>query len=75
MFGTVRVKAAKVRVPVFVAGGTQDRIVSASLIRKTARHYGVQPHLYDGHGHWLIQEPGWQAVAGDILGWLSSNLR
>jgi pimeloyl-ACP methyl ester carboxylesterase len=74
MFGTVRVKASKVRVPVFVAGGTEDRIVSPRLVRKTGRHYGVQPHLYTGHGHWIIQEPGWQAIADDILGWLASTL-
>jgi pimeloyl-ACP methyl ester carboxylesterase len=74
MLGTVRVKASKVRVPVFVAGGTEDRIVSPRLVRKTARHYGVEPRLYAGHGHWILQEPGWQAVASDILGWLSSSL-
>jgi pimeloyl-ACP methyl ester carboxylesterase len=73
MLGTVRVRASKVRVPVFVAGGTQDRIVSPRLVRKTARHYGVEPRLYAGHGHWLIQEPGWQAVADDIVAWLSSH--
>ena len=75
MFGTTRVKASKVRVPVFVAGGTEDRIVSPRLVRKTARHYGTEPRLYDRHGHWIIQEPGWQAIADEVLAWLSSNLR
>jgi pimeloyl-ACP methyl ester carboxylesterase len=74
MFGTVRVNAAKVKVPVFVAGGTDDRIISARLTRKTARHYRVEPRLYPGHGHWLIQEPGWQAIADDVLSWLASSL-
>jgi hypothetical protein len=54
---------------------TDDRIVSPRLVRKTARHYHVEPRLYGGHGHWIIQEPGWQAIAGDILSWLSPNLR
>jgi hypothetical protein len=53
----------------------EDRIVSPRLARKTARHYGAEPRLYPGHGHWITQEPGWQAIADDIIGWLSSNPR
>jgi pimeloyl-ACP methyl ester carboxylesterase len=75
MFGTVRVNAAKVQVPVFVAGGTEDRIISPRLVRKTARHYHAEPRLYSGHGHWIIQEPGWQIIADDILSWLTTSLR
>jgi pimeloyl-ACP methyl ester carboxylesterase len=74
MLGTVRIRARNVRVPVFVAGGTEDRIVSPRLVRTTARHYGVPQHSYAGHGHWLIQEPGWQAIANDVLAWLSASL-
>lgn len=72
MFGTVRIDAAKVRVPVFVAGGVDDRIVSRRLVRKTARHYGVKPHVYPGHAHWLLQEPGWDAIASEVLAWLDT---
>ena len=39
------------------------------------RHYGVEPRLYAGHGHWILQGPGWRAIASDILGWLSSSPR
>jgi len=70
MLGTVRVRRSAVHVPVFVGGGTDDRIISRRLVRKTAHHYGVAPRLYAGHGHWLIEEPGWEAVADDVLEWV-----
>jgi len=73
MLGTVRVKAADVDVPVFVGGGADDRIVSRRLVRKTARHYAVEPRMYADHGHWIIGEPGWERVADDVLAWLEAN--
>ena len=73
MLGTIRVNAADIGVPVFVAGGADDRIVSTRLVRKTARHYGVEPRLYADHGHWIIGEPGWEHVADDVLAWLGAN--
>lgn len=72
IFGTVRINPADVTVPVFVGGGTDDRIVSASLTRRIAQHYGVPAHLYQQHGHWLIEEPGWDHIAADVLSWLDS---
>lgn len=73
MLGTIRVKAAKVAVPVFVVGGTKDRIISPRLVRRTARHYGVEARVYDGHGHWIIEEPGWEQVADDVLSFLTAR--
>ena len=74
MFGAVRVDAARVRVPVYVAGGTEDRIISAGLTKKTARHYGVQPRIHEGRGHWIIGEPGWEALVDDVASWLDTSL-
>jgi pimeloyl-ACP methyl ester carboxylesterase len=71
MMGSVKVDARKVRVPVFVAGGTDDRIISTSLTKKTAKHYGVEPRLHEGRGHWIIAEPGWEALVDDIATWLA----
>ena len=73
MMGTIRVKAGKVQVPVFVGGGTEDHIISARLLRKTARHYGIDAHVYDGRGHWILEEPGWEQVADDVLAWLTAD--
>lgn len=70
MFGTVRVDRAKVTVPVWVGGGADDRIISTRLLRRTAHHYGVEPHVYADHAHWLLEEPGWEALADDVIAWL-----
>lgn len=69
MLGTVRVPARRVRVPVYVVGGEDDRIVSPRLVRRTARHYGVAPRILPDHGHWLLEEPGWEELADDVLAW------
>ncbi len=74
MLGTVRIDARKVRVPVYVAGGTEDRIISAALTKKTARHYGVEPRIHEGRGHWIIGEPGWEALVDDVSSWLDESL-
>jgi pimeloyl-ACP methyl ester carboxylesterase len=70
VFGTYRVDASKVRCPVLVMGGTHDRIVSVALMRGTAKRYGAELKLYDNHGHWLLEEPGWETLAGDVAAWL-----
>ena len=74
MLGRVRIDAAKVDVPVFVASGPDDRIVSPRLARRTARHYGTAARSYAGRAHWLVQEPGWEEIADDVLGWLEDVL-
>ncbi|APB01600.1 alpha/beta hydrolase [Nocardia seriolae] len=70
MFGSIRVDAAKVTVPVFVGSGTEDRIISAKLARKTAEHYGCPAHIYPDHAHWIIDEPGTEQVMQDVADWL-----
>ena len=72
MSGAVKVDARKVRVPVYVAGGTEDRIISTALTTKTARHYGVQPRIHEGRGHWIIGEPGWESLVDDVTTWLAT---
>ena len=74
MLGTVRIDARKVRVPVYVAAGTEDRIISTALAKKTAQHYGVEPRMHEGRGHWIIGEPGWESLVDDVASWLDDNL-
>jgi len=73
LLGTIRVDASKVRVPVLVTGGADDRIISTRLLRRTARHYGVDARIYPDHAHWLLEEPGWEQIAEDVLDWLHAN--
>jgi pimeloyl-ACP methyl ester carboxylesterase len=74
IFGTFRVDAAKVRCPMLVMGGRDDRVVSTALARWTAERYGAELKLYDGHGHWLLEEPGWETLAADVGVWLGSAI-
>jgi pimeloyl-ACP methyl ester carboxylesterase len=70
IFGTFRVDAGKVQCPVLVVGGRQDRIVSIGLMQGTAKRYGAELKLYDGHGHWLLEEPGYETIVADVGAWL-----
>jgi len=66
------VEASKVTCPVLIIVGSQDRIMPASVVRKTAAKYkavATYRELPD-HAHWLIIEPGWQEIAELISNWL-----
>ena len=73
IFGTIKVDAAKVRVPMLVVAGAADRIVSLALCRATAARYGAELKTYDDHAHWLVGEPGWTAIADDVAAWLGRS--
>ena len=62
----------EVKCPVLVVAGAEDRITPASVVRKVARKYGptTQYAEAEGHGHWLMAEPGWQHVAETVADWL-----
>jgi pimeloyl-ACP methyl ester carboxylesterase len=66
IFGSVHVDASRVEVPVLVAGGAHDRVVSEQLSRFTATRYAAELVMYPAGGHWLFDEPGWERVADDV---------
>jgi alpha-beta hydrolase superfamily lysophospholipase len=49
---------------------TADRIIPRSDIAQTARFWGVEPHWYDGIGHDMMLDGGWERPLGDLLDWL-----
>jgi pimeloyl-ACP methyl ester carboxylesterase len=57
IFGTFRVDAQKVRCPLLVVGGSDDRVVSVTLLRATAKYYGAALKLYEGRGHGCLKNP------------------
>jgi pimeloyl-ACP methyl ester carboxylesterase len=69
--GAIAIDPGAIQVPVFVAGGQDDRIIAPEQVRHTAQHYGVEPRLYPNHGHWIIDEPGTDAIIDDVLSWLA----
>ncbi len=65
------VDETKVRCPVLVVAGAEDRITPASNVRKVADKYGAEYRVYEGHAHWIMGEPGWEVVAEDIAQFLT----
>jgi pimeloyl-ACP methyl ester carboxylesterase len=74
IFGTFRIDAGKARCPLLIVGGREDRIVSPSVTRGIADRYHTPAKIYEGHGHWLIEEPGWERVAADVADWLAQTI-
>lgn len=68
------VDAAAVTCPLLVIGAAEDRIVPASVVRQVAQKYAplATYHEFSGHAHWVLGEPGWEAIAGDVADWLEN---
>ncbi len=71
---TTAVDAAGVTCPVLVVAGKDDRIVTAPVIRKVAARYDATYREYAHHAHWIVGEPGWEEIAGEINGWLNEHV-
>lgn len=71
-----RVDESKVRCPVLVISGAQDRITPASVIRQVARKYkAVSTYKeFANHAHWVVSEPGWEEITEYIGEWLQHIL-
>lgn len=73
IFGKVRVDPRKVQCPVLVLSGSDDHIISPAQARWTAERYHGELEILDGHGHWLIEEPGWEAIADRVHRWAEGH--
>ena len=74
---TTEVDASKVTCPVLVIAGSQDKVISPATGRQIAARYGERAtfheaaHEVEGHGHFLLLEPGWETVAQRCADWLA----
>lgn len=77
-----RRRAAKVEpipidVPTLTLSGGRDRIVPKHVVDVTARALakrGGDYTVYPDHSHWIIREPGYETVAGDVVAWIERSL-
>ncbi len=69
----VPVDARRVRSPMLVVAGREDRITPAKMVRKIARKYGAELRVYDGHAHMVLLEPGWEVIAREVATWLDAQ--
>jgi pimeloyl-ACP methyl ester carboxylesterase len=77
-FAGFPIDEAQVRVPVLVVAAGRDRLVSAALVRLTARKFaagGGEFREYPNYGHWIFSGPGWETPASDIFDWLTTVTR
>jgi pimeloyl-ACP methyl ester carboxylesterase len=61
--------------PALVLAGTADRAHPAATVRQTAERIGGTFLPLPEMSHWLVGEPGWEAVAGLALEWLERRQR
>jgi len=73
LLGSIRIDEAKVRCPVLCVGGDDDHFIPLRTVQRTAAKYRSTLHIARGHGHLLMQEPGWESVAEAIATWIDAN--
>jgi pimeloyl-ACP methyl ester carboxylesterase len=68
------VDARKVRCPLLLMTGSGDRISPPGTVERVAALYKdyAQCEIMPGMSHWLISEPGWEAVCDRALAWLAA---
>lgn len=59
--------------PIFVQGASKDSLIPPAHVHWTASLAGKMARIYDGMGHGMMLEEGWQSVADDILSWCAEN--
>jgi non-heme chloroperoxidase len=66
----VPIERSRLRCPMLVLSGDDDRYVPLSRARKIANRYGAPLRVLPGRGHVMMQEPGWEEPASMILEWI-----
>ncbi|KDA01629.1 alpha/beta hydrolase [Hyphomonas oceanitis] len=71
----IEVDEGLVTVPTLTIAASQDRATPASAVRKVGEKYARSPvpgdfFEYPDNAHWIVDEPGTDAVVADIVEWL-----
>jgi pimeloyl-ACP methyl ester carboxylesterase len=72
---STHVQASAIGAPALVIGGELDPIHGPGSVKSTAARLGSELRLMPGMSHWLIGEPGWEAVAAACLDWMRKSRR
>jgi pimeloyl-ACP methyl ester carboxylesterase len=67
---------ARIACPLLLLTGSDDRINPPTTVMRVAALFGARAtnEVLPGMGHWLIGEPGWEALADRTLNWLEEKL-
>lgn len=71
---SVEVDSKRLRCPLLVVVGSDDRVVSAESLREVAETHGWDFREYPGHGHWLLGEEKGEGIARDVHRWIVQRL-
>ena len=71
--GGLAVDPSRVRCPLLAVATADDRFFSPAVARQVAARYGIPLRVYAGHAHFVVMEPGWETVAGDVEAWLATH--
>ena len=70
-----RVPTKEIAIPILAITGGKDRLIPPRIVKKIARHYPKADYrCYPDQTHWLIDEPGSEAIVDDIDSWLKGKL-
>jgi non-heme chloroperoxidase len=69
---TTKIDFNRVTCPLLFVSATEDLAIPPSTARVIASRYGSQAtfHEAEGHGHYLMLEPGWQEIAEVCCRWM-----
>ena len=72
-FATTRILPGRIQAPVLAIAGDRDLIHPPATVRQTATQLGAEFQSFPGMSHWLIGEPGYEAVAEACLTFLRAH--
>ncbi|TWA82658.1 alpha-beta hydrolase superfamily lysophospholipase [Azospirillum brasilense] len=59
---------------VAVLGAEEDRLIPKDQVEATARAFRTEPVFFPEMGHSMMLEPGWEAVARHVAGWVETTV-
>jgi len=69
VFRRLRVRSQRIDAPVLVLGAEQDGFFTARELGRTAQAYGTKTKMFQGMGHDMMLDQGWEEVADLIDAW------
>jgi pimeloyl-ACP methyl ester carboxylesterase len=70
----VPVDGSRIREPMLVIAGDEDRFIPIAKCRKVAKRYGAPFRMAPGRGHMLILEPGYEEICDWICQWIRESI-
>ena len=69
----VPVDVERVKCPLLVIVADDDRFIPRTVGERIAKRYGAAIEMFEGRGHMIVIEPGWQDVADVADRWIRQH--